>query len=81
MVSTAGSFSAISSLFGGPIVGGMMMVEGSLGLGARILPVLLPGFVAAAIGYVLFIGFGSWGGLGSESLSYPTLPPYNGTHV
>ena len=81
VVSTAGSFSAISSLFGGPIVGGMMMVEGGLGLGARILPVLLPGFVAAAVGYVLFIGFGNWGGLGSESLAYPTLPPYHGTHL
>jgi H+/Cl- antiporter ClcA len=81
VVSTAGSFSAISSLFGGPIVGGMMMVEGALGLGARILPVLLPGFVAAAVGYVLFIGFGKWGGLGSESLAYPTLPPYHGTHL
>lgn len=77
VVSTAGSFSAISSLFGGPIVGGMMMVEGALGLGAK----LLPGFVAAAVGYVLFIGFGNWGGLGSESLAYPTLPPYHGTHL
>jgi H+/Cl- antiporter ClcA len=81
VVSTAGSFSAISSLFGGPIVGGMMMVEGAIGLGSRLLPVLLPGFVAAAVGYVLFIGFGNWGGLGAESLAYPTLPPYHGTHL
>jgi H+/Cl- antiporter ClcA len=81
VVSTAGSFSAISALFGGPLVGGMLMVEGGLGLGAKLLPVLLPGFVAAATGYVLFIGFGSWGGLSTESLAYPNLPAYNGTHI
>lgn len=81
VLATAGSFSAISALFGGPIVGGMMMVESGLGLGAGLLPVLLPGFVAAAIGYVLFIGLGDWGGLGSQSLAVSSLPDYSGTHV
>ena len=32
-------------------------------LGALAIPVLLPGFVAAAVGYLLFVGFGDWGGL------------------
>jgi chloride channel protein, CIC family len=59
----------------------MMMVESGLGLGAGLLPVLLPGFVAAAIGYILFIGLGDWGGLGSQSLAVPSLPDYSGTHV
>jgi len=81
VLATAGSFAAISALFGGPIVGGMMMVEGGIGLGAALLPVLLPGFVAAAIGYVIFVGFGTWGGLHAQSLVVPNLPPYNGTHV
>jgi H+/Cl- antiporter ClcA len=81
VLGTAGSFSAISALFGGPIVGGMMMVEGGLEMGRRLLPVLLPGFVAAALGYVIFVGFGSWGGLHQQSLAVPDLPPYNGTHV
>jgi hypothetical protein len=40
-----------------------------------------PGFVAAAIGYVIFIGLGHWGGLVSQSLAVSSLPPYNGTHV
>jgi Voltage gated chloride channel len=56
VLATAGSFSAISALFGGPVVGGMMMVEGGLEMGTMLLAVLLPGFVAAAIGYVLFVG-------------------------
>jgi H+/Cl- antiporter ClcA len=81
VLATAGSFSAISALFGGPIVGGVMLTEGGLAMGSALMPVLLPGFVAAAIGYVLFIGLGSWGGLSSQSLAVPNLPAYHGTHV
>src|SRR5262245_15688121 len=81
VLATAGSFSAISALFGGPIVGGMMLVEGGLPMGAALLPVLLPGFVAAAIGYVIFVGFGGWGGLSPQSVAVSSLPPYDGTHV
>jgi chloride channel protein, CIC family len=81
VLATAGSFSAISALFGGPIVGGMMLVESGLGMGTRLLAVLLPGFVAAALGYVIFVGFGTWGGLHAQSLAVPNLPEYSGTHV
>jgi H+/Cl- antiporter ClcA len=81
VLATAGSFSAISALFGGPIVGGMLLVEGGVGMGATILPVLLPGFVAAAVGYVVFVGLGDWGGLNAQGLVVPDLPPYHGTHV
>jgi H+/Cl- antiporter ClcA len=81
VLATAGSFSAISALFGGPIVGGMMMVEGGIGMGVALIPVLLPGFVAAAVGYTVFIGFGNWGGLGTPGLAIGSLPPYDGTHV
>ncbi len=80
VVATAGSFAAISALFGGPIVGGMLMVEGGLEMGALLLPVLLPGFVAAAVGYVIFVGFGHWGGLATQSLAVPNLPEYSGLH-
>jgi H+/Cl- antiporter ClcA len=81
VLSTAGSFSAISALFGGPIVAGVMMTEAGVGMGALLLPALVPGFVAAAIGYVIFLGFGDWGGLSTQSLTVPNLPAYDGTHV
>jgi Voltage gated chloride channel len=82
LLAAASSFSAISALFGGPIVGGVMMVEsGAAGLGAALAPALLPGFVAAAVGYVIFVGFGNWGGLGTPGLAEPGLPAYQGTHI
>lgn len=81
VLAAAGSFAAIASLFGGPIVGGMMMVEGGVGLGAALIPTLIPGFVAAATGYVLFIGLGNWGGLHEQSIQVPGLPLYQGTHI
>ncbi|HKB20161.1 MAG TPA: chloride channel protein [Gaiellaceae bacterium] len=82
LLAGAGAFSAISALFGGPIVGGVLMVEsGAAGLGGSLAPALLPGFVAAATGYVVFIGFGNWGGLGAPGLVEPGLPPYQGTHI
>lgn len=81
VLGTAGSFSAISALFGGPVVAGTMMVEGGLEMGAGLLPVLLPGFVAAASGYLLFVGFGNWGGLHQQALAVPNLPMYTGEHL
>jgi H+/Cl- antiporter ClcA len=81
IVSTAGSTAAISALFGGPLVAAMMMLEGGVGLGAAVIPLLLPGFVAAATGFVVFTGFGNWGGLGTAPISVPGLPEYTGTHL
>jgi H+/Cl- antiporter ClcA len=81
VVGTAGSFSAISALFGGPLVAGMLLVEGGLAAGTALLPALLPGLLAAAVGYLLFVGLGDWGGLNSTALSIPNLPQYEHTHI
>lgn len=80
-LSAAGSFSAISALFGGPLVAGMLMVEGGVSMGAALIRTLLPGLVAAAVGYVVFVGLGDWGGLQSQGLAVPNLPVYDGTHI
>jgi H+/Cl- antiporter ClcA len=81
VLGTAGSFSAISALFGGPLVAGILMVEGALGMGTAVLGILLPGLVAAAIGYLIFIGLGDWAGLNAPGLVVGNLPAYEGTHV
>jgi H+/Cl- antiporter ClcA len=81
LLSLAGSFAAISALFGGPLVGGVLLLEGAVGLGAQAIPALLPGFVAAAVGYLVFIGFGNWGGLDAPGLVVPELPLYDGTFI
>src|SRR5262249_2261791 len=72
----AGSFSAISALFGGPVVRRRMMTQAPPGPSARV-----PGFVAAGVGYVIFVGLGDWGGLGAQGITVSGLPAYNGTHV
>ena len=81
VVANAGSFSAISALFGGPLVAGMLLVESGLSLGTKLLPALLPGLVAAGIGYLIFVGLGSWEGLSAPGLQVPSLPPYEGAVV
>ncbi|MGH8825335.1 MAG: chloride channel protein [Jiangellaceae bacterium] len=81
VMATAGSFSAISALFGGPLVAGLLLLEAGVGLGAALIPALLPGLVAAAVGYVIFVGLGSWGGLDTSTLAVPGLPAYEGTHL
>ena len=81
LLALAGSFAALSALFGGPLVGGVFLLESAVGLGAQAVPVLLPGFVAAAVGYLIFVGLGDWGGLDAPGLAVPALPPYDGTAV
>jgi H+/Cl- antiporter ClcA len=80
ILGNAGSFAAISALFGGPIIGGVLMMEGAIGFGAATIRILLPGFVAAAVGYLVFVGFGDWGGLHAQAISFTGLPEYTGVH-
>ncbi len=78
---TAGSFSAVSALFGGPLVAGVLLLEAGLSAGAALLPALIPGLVAASVGYVLFEGLGSWGGLHETAMNIPGLPRYEETSI
>ena len=80
VLGSAGSFAAISALFGGPIVGGVLMMEGAIGFGAATISILLPGFVAAGAGYLVFVGFGDWGGLHAQAITFTGLPEYTGVH-
>ena len=75
MVAAAGSFAAISTLLGSPLLGAFLLMEAS-GLGGATLElVLVPGLVAAGVGSLIFVGLDAWTGLGTFSLSIPNLPP------
>jgi H+/Cl- antiporter ClcA len=77
MIAAAGSFAAISTLLGSPLLGAFLLMEAA-GLGGAMLSlVLLPGLLAAGIGALVFIGLDSLTGLGTASLSIPGLPPFD----
>jgi H+/Cl- antiporter ClcA len=76
VVAAAGSFAAISALFGNPLLGAFLLMEASGLSGGMLEIVLLPGLVASGIGYLIFIGLGSWSGLGAFSLTITHLPVF-----
>ncbi len=78
ILAAAGAFAAVSSLFGSPVVGAVIIIEAT-GLGGPTLPViLLPGLMAAGIGSLVFIGMGSVTGLSTSAYAVAplTLPAY-----
>ncbi|MGW4486642.1 chloride channel protein [Amycolatopsis sp. NPDC004368] len=76
VVAATGSFAAVSTLLGSPILGAFLLMEVSGLAGATLGLVLLPGLLAAGIGTLLFIGLDSLTGLGPASLALPELPPF-----
>ena len=74
VVAAAGSFAAISTLLGSPLLGAFLLMEAS-GLGGAMLElVLVPGLLAAGIGSLIFLGLDHLTGLGTFSLAIPGLP-------
>jgi H+/Cl- antiporter ClcA len=81
----AGAFAAIAALLGGPLVAAFLIFELSAASG-RIPPkqmgqALLPGFVAAGTGALVFTGVGDWPGLHTTSLALPPLPDYTTVRI
>ena len=76
VVASAGSFAAISTLLGSPIVGAFLLMEAS-GLGGQVMSlVLLPGLLASGIGSLIFIGLDAWTGHGVFSLAIQGAPQF-----
>jgi H+/Cl- antiporter ClcA len=73
-VAAAGSFAAVSALFGSPLAAAFLLMEASGIAGATLELVLVPGLLAAGIGSLIFLGLGHWTGLGTFSLAIPHLP-------
>ncbi len=76
VVAFSGSFAAIATLLGSPLLAALFMMEG-IGIGGPTLAlVMVPGLAAVGIGSLVFIGLGQWSGLGTFSLAIPGLPPF-----
>jgi H+/Cl- antiporter ClcA len=78
VIAAAGSFAALATIFGSPIIGAIIIVEAAALGGATLTLVLLPGLVAAGIGSLAFVGIGSVTGLSSSAyaLAPLSLPDY-----
>jgi H+/Cl- antiporter ClcA len=75
IMASAGSFAAISTLLGSPVLGAFLIMEAA-GIGGMTLSlVTLPGLLASGIGALVFVGLDHWTGLGSFSLALTTVPP------
>ena len=81
VVAGAGSFAAVSALFGSPLLGAFLLMEAA-GVGGGMLELLLlPGLLAAGVGSLIFIGLGAWTGLGTFSLAIGHLPHLGPPHI
>ncbi len=76
VIGVAGSFAAISTLLGSPLVGAFLLMEAA-GVGGPLLGVvLIPGLLAAGVGALIFVGLDAWTGFGTFSLAVPNLPVF-----
>jgi H+/Cl- antiporter ClcA len=78
LLAAAGTFAAVSFLFGSPLIAAVILIEVA-GLGGSRLPLMLiPGLLAAGIGSLVSIGMGSVTGLSTAdiSLSPVQLPDF-----
>jgi H+/Cl- antiporter ClcA len=81
----SGAFAAVAALFGGPLIAAFLLFEVTAASGTipaqQIGRALLPGFVAAGTGALVFTGVADWEGLHQTNLSLPSLPPYESVRI
>ena len=75
IMASAGSFAAISTLFGSPLLAAFLIMEAAGIAGTTLTLVALPGLLASGIGALVFVGLDSWTGLGTFSLALTSVPP------
>ena len=75
VMASAGSFAAISTLLGSPVLAAFLIMEAAGIGGATLSLVALPGLLASGIGAVVFVGLDAWTGLGTFSLALTSVPP------
>ncbi|MGV9311191.1 chloride channel protein [Streptomyces sp. NPDC003691] len=75
VLAMSGSTTAISTIFGGPLVAVVMIVEAAGLAGTQLFVLLLPCLLASGVGALVFTGFGRWTGFSTGALSLPSVPP------
>jgi H+/Cl- antiporter ClcA len=74
VIGAAGSFAAIATLLGSPLVGAFLLME-MVGLGGPMMElILLPGLLAAGVGSLIFVGLNDLTGFGTFSLTVSSIP-------
>ncbi len=74
VIGAAGSFAAIATLLGSPLVGAFLLME-MVGLGGPTMEiVLVPGLLAAGVGSLIFVGLDHITGFGTFSLTVSSIP-------
>lgn len=80
VISLAGAFAALSTIFGGPLPSSLLLFEMVAAAGlvpsVKLGRILVPGLVAAGFGALLFTGVANWPGVSSSPFSLPPLPGY-----
>jgi len=81
----AGAFAALAALFGGPLVAALLLFEVLAQSGTvpaqQLGRALLPGFVAAGTGALIFTGVSGWEGLHQQNLALPDVAPYDTVRI
>jgi H+/Cl- antiporter ClcA len=81
VIAAAGSFAAVSTLFGNPLAGAFLLLEAS-GLGGPMATiVLIPGLLGAGLGWLIFVGLNALTGYGTFSLLIPNLPAFTHPNI
>ena len=75
IMASAGSFAAVSTLLGSPLLGAFLIMEAAGIGGVTLSLVALPGLLSSGIGALVFVGLDNWTGLGTFSLAITPVPP------
>ena len=76
VIGAAGSFAAVSTLLGSPLLGAFLIMEIAGLAGAMMGVVMVPGLLAAGVGALIFTGLDGITGLGTYSLGIPDIPDF-----
>ncbi len=74
VIAAAGAFSAVSFIFGSPLIAAVLMIEVTGIGGPKLRVILLPGLLAAGIGSLVSLGMGHFTGLSTSAYALGPLP-------